>query len=309
MENKKIIIGSRGSKLALIYAENAQKSIIKSNPGLNKNSFKVKIIKTKGDENQTQRLSEIGGKGLFSKQIETELLNKNIDIAVHALKDLPSVETKGLITDVYLQRNDPREVLISKNNINFNDLKNNSIIGTSSFRREAQIKKLRKDLITKLIRGNVDTRIKKLTENNYDAIVLAYAGVKALLKEDEISHVFSTEELLPSVGQGVIALQRRVDDNNINNIIIKANHKETHLCITAEREMLKVLEGDCQTAVAGYATIKKNNLFLKCELFSSDGKKNFTYSLEGNKNEAKEIGKKAGLNLISKAGDSYKVNK
>ena len=165
MKNKKIIIGSRGSKLALLYAEKAKKSILKNNPELNKDLLDIKIIKTTGDIYQTQRLSDIGGKGLFSKKIEEQLLNKNIDIAVHALKDLPSIETKNLIVDVYLKRADPREILISKNNINFYELENKSIIGTSSFRREAQIKQLRKDLIIKLIRGNVDTRIKKLEEN------------------------------------------------------------------------------------------------------------------------------------------------
>ena len=167
MKNKKIIIGSRGSKLALLYAEKAKKSILKNNPELNKDLLDIKIIKTTGDINQTQRLSDIGGKGLFSKKIEDQLLNKNIDIAVHALKDLPSIETKNLIVDVYLKRADPREILISKNNINFYELENKSIIGTSSFRRTAQINFMRKDLVAKLIRGNVDTRIQKL-ENQDD---------------------------------------------------------------------------------------------------------------------------------------------
>jgi len=309
MENKKIIIGSRGSKLALIYAEKAEKSILENNPELNKDLFDIKIIKTEGDINQTQRLSEIGGKGLFSKKIEKELLNQNIDIAVHALKDLPSDETEGLITDVYLERNDPREVLISKNNKNFYELKSKSIIGTSSFRREAQIKKLRKDLVTKLIRGNVDTRIKKLYENEYQAIILALAGVKMLNKENKISQIFSVKEILPSVGQGIVVLQSRIDDKRINNIIKKANHEETYLSATAEREMLKVLGGDCETAVAGLAIVKNSKLFLNCELFSLDGKKNFMFNITGNRNEAKKIGNKAGLNLIFQAGDSYKINK
>mgnify|MGYP001281315433 FL=1 len=219
MKNKKIIIGSRGSKLALLYAEKAKKSILKNNPELNKDLLDIKIIKTTGDINQTQRLSDIGGKGLFSKKIEEQLLNKNIDIAVHALKDLPSIETKNLIVDVYLKRADPREILISKNNINFYELENKSTIGTSSFRREMQIKQLRKDLITKLIRGNVDTRIKKLEGNEYDAIILAFAGIKMLGKKEKISQIFSVKEILPSVGQGIIAIQSRANDQEINNII------------------------------------------------------------------------------------------
>ena len=309
MKNKKIIIGSRGSKLALLYAEKAKESILKNNPGLNRDLLGIKIIKTAGDINQMQRLSDIGGKGLFSKKLEEELLNKSIDIAVHALKDLPSFETKNLITDVFLKRNDPREVLISKNNKNFYELENKSIIGTSSFRREMQIKQLRKDLITKLIRGNVDTRIRKLEENVYDAIVLALAGVQMLGKKERISQIFSVKEILPSIGQGIIAIQSRIDDQEISNIIKKANHDETYLIATAEREMLKVLGGDCETAVAGLATIKNEKIFLNCELFSIDGKKKFSFNINGKKNEAKKIGHKAGLNLIFQAGDSYKVNK
>ena len=309
MENKKIIIGTRGSKLALIYAEKAKEIIIKNNPEINKDLFSIKVIKTDGDINKTQRLSEIGGKGLFSKKIEKELLNNNIDIAVHALKDLPSIETKGLSSDVYLARNDPREILISKNKKKFQELESYSIIGTSSFRREMQIQQLRKDLSTKLIRGNIDTRIKKLEDGEYQAIILAIAGVKMLGQEEKISQIFSTNEILPSVGQGVIVIQNRISDKKINNIIKKVNHKETFLCVTAEREMLKVLGGDCETAVAGLATIKNEKIFLSCELFSIDGKKKFIFDINGNKNKAQEIGHKAGLNLISQAGNSYKISK
>jgi hydroxymethylbilane synthase len=306
---KKIIIGSRGSKLALLYAEKAKQSIIENNEELNEDSFKIKIIKTEGDINQTQRLSEIGGKGLFSKTIEKELLNKNIDIAVHALKDLPSIETEGLVAEVYLKRNDPREALISKDKKNILELEKNSIVGTSSFRREAQLKNLRNDLITKLIRGNVDTRIKKLKENKYQAIILALAGVKMLQKEEKISQIFSVNEILPSVGQGIISIQSRIDDKKINNIIKKANHEETSLCAIAEREMLKVLGGDCETAVAGFASIKDKKIYLNCELFSIDGRQKFTFNIVDNKYEAKHIGYKAGISLISQAGDSYKIKK
>ena len=175
---------------------------------------------------------------------------------MHALKDLPSIETKGLKADIYLERNDPREVLISKDNKNLLELDKNSIVGTSSFRREAQLKNLRNDLITKLIRGNVDTRIKKLEENKFHAIILAFAGIKMLKKEEKISQIFSVNEILPSVGQGIISIQSRIDDMKINKIIKNINHEETSLCACAEREMLKVLGGDCETAVAGLALIK-----------------------------------------------------
>ena len=166
MKSKKIIIGSRGSKLALIYAERARTKLLEFC-----SNVEIKKITTSGDINQKDRLSEIGGKGLFSKQIENDLLDKKIDIAVHALKDMPSIETEGLITNFFLKRNSPNEVLISKGDIKFEDLKPKSIIGTSSYRREFQLKNKRSDLHYKLIRGNVDTRIKKLDSGEYDAIL------------------------------------------------------------------------------------------------------------------------------------------
>ena len=180
MIKNKIIIGSRGSKLAILYAEKAKETILDNNVDLNKDSIDIKIIKTTADIRHSESLSEIGGKGLFSKQIEEELLNKQIDIAVHALKDLPSEETRGLETKIFLKRNDPRDVFISLKYKSIIDLKPNSTIGTSSFRRAAQLNVLRKDLNINLIRGNIDTRINKLEKENFDAIVLSYAGIKTL---------------------------------------------------------------------------------------------------------------------------------
>ena len=180
MKRKKIIIGSRGSKLALIYAERVKSQLIKVFDYLNDQNVELKIIKTTGDINQKDRLSDIGGKGLFSKQIENELKEEKIDIGVHALKDMPSLETEGLITNCFLERNDPREVLISYNNKLFKDLNSGAIVGTSSYRREFQLKHIRNDLNFKLIRGNVDTRLKKLNDKLFDAIILSYAGIKSL---------------------------------------------------------------------------------------------------------------------------------
>ncbi len=173
MKNK-IIIGSRGSKLALNYALNAKNKILE-NSNLNSNDILIKEISTQGDQFQNKRLSDVGGKGLFSSNIEKELLKKEIDIAVHSLKDMPINKTDGLDTNTFLKRNDPREILITHNQKKLDELKKNPIIGTSSFRREFQIKKIRSDVNCQLIRGNVDTRIKKLNDGLYDAIILAYA--------------------------------------------------------------------------------------------------------------------------------------
>ena len=221
MKNRKIIIGSRGSKLALIYAEKAKENIIRYAKNYEIEEVVIKEIVTKGDQIQDRRLSEMGGKGLFSKTIEVELLDNKIDIAVHALKDMPSEETKGLLTNCFLERNDPREILISKNNKHLKDLAANSIIGTSSFRREFQIKKIRDDLNCKLIRGNVDTRIRKLNENLYDAIILSYAGIDSLGLNQNISQTFSTSEIIPCAGQGVIALQCRDNDEGLIELLKK----------------------------------------------------------------------------------------
>ena len=303
--NKKIIIGSRGSKLALIYAQIAKNKILQ-NTDLSSDDIAIKEITTKGDQVQSQRLSEVGGKGLFSSNIEKELLDKKIDIAVHALKDLPIIKSKGLVVESFLERNDPREILISVNKKKLKDLKPNAVIGTSSYRREFQIKKLRSDITCKLIRGNIDTRIKKLNEGLYDAIILSYAGIKSLNIIDQISEIFSVQELIPSAGQGVISLQCREDDNRIISILKKTNHSETYRRVSAERNVLKVLEGDCETAVGVHATIEGSEVVLEAELFSLDGTSRFYEKKSSKIENAKELGKDVGQRLKTKSNNTYK---
>jgi len=302
---KKIIIGSRGSKLALIYAQNAKNSIIQKTK-LNDEDIVIKEITTKGDEFKDIRLSEVGGKGLFSTSIEKELKDKKIDIAVHALKDMPAIETDGLRTDSFLKRNDPREILITKDKKKLKDLKIDSVIGTSSYRREFQIKKIRSDLNCKLIRGNVDTRIKKLNDGLYDAIMLSYAGVKSLTLNNNVTQVFSIEEVIPSAGQGIIALQCRHDDEKIISYLDKINDQETFFRAHAERNVLKVLEGDCETAVGVHATIDEDKIFLKAELFSLDGKQRFFEKRSSKIENAKDLGLEVGKILKIKSKNSYK---
>ena len=306
MKSKKIIIGSRGSKLALIYAEKAKEKILKVSKELNIESVEIKKITTAGDLNQKDRLSEIGGKGLFSKKIEIELLENKIDIAVHALKDMPSDETEGLITNCFLERNDPREVLISKNKIKFKDLNQNSIIGTSSYRREFQLKNKRSDLNYKLIRGNVDTRINKLNQNLYDAVILSYAGINSLNLDKHISEIFSIDEIIPSAGQGVIALQCKNDDEFIKNILKKINDEKTFKSAQAERNVLKVLEGDCETAVGAISVINNENITLEGELFSLDGKERFYCKSSKDIKHAAELGIEIGESLKKRSMGSYK---
>ena len=300
---KKIIIGSRGSKLALIYAERAKIELLKNQEI---ESVEIKSIKTTGDTIKDVRVSEHGGKGLFCSTIELELLNNNIDIAVHALKDMPTDETEGLITNCFLERNDPREILISNNSKNFKELKPNAIVGTSSYRREFQLKNIRGDLEYKLIRGNVDTRIKKLNDNLYDAIILSYAGIKSLGLEEKISQTFLTSEIIPSAGQGVIALQCKKSEKQIIEILSKVNHQITHNIVKAERNVLKVLRGDCETAVGAFASIDGNKINLEAELFSLDGSKRFYLNSSKHIDQAEELGIEIGKNLKKVSNNCYK---
>jgi hydroxymethylbilane synthase len=303
--NRKIVIGSRGSKLALIYAQTAKNKIIQ-NTDLNDEDIIIKEITTKGDQVQDQRLSEVGGKGLFSTNIENELKEKKIDIAVHALKDMPAIETDGLRTNTFLERNDPREILIAKDKKKLKDLKAQAIIGTSSYRREFQIKKIRSDLNCKLIRGNVDTRIKKLNDGLYDAIILSYAGIKSLSIEDKITEIFSTQDIIPSAGQGIISLQCRNDDKDIISILDSINDEKTYLRAHAERNVLKVLEGDCETAVGAHSIIEGDKIFLEAELFSLDGKQRFYEKKSSKIENAKSLGEEVGKILKVKSNNSYK---
>ena len=219
---------------------------------------------------------------------------------------MPSEETEGLLTNCFLKRNDPREILISKENKKIEDLNSNAIIGTSSFRREFQLKKMRADLNYQLIRGNIDTRIKKLNNGLYDAIILSYAGIKSLNLNQNISQTFSTSEIIPSAGQGVIALQCRKDDSNLIDILKNVNHQLTHNCVLAERNVLKILEGDCETAVGAFARIENNKIYIEAELFSLDGKKRFYNKASKNIDQALELGKEVGEILKKESKNSYK---
>ena len=290
---EKLIIGSRGSKLALKYAEIAKKAFLKELDI----EIEIKKITTEGDLVLDRRTSEIGGKGEFIKNIEKELISKNIDVAVHSLKDVPSIKTKGLKMECFLKRNDPQEVLINKENLTLDKIKKNSVIGTSSLRREFQLKHLRPDLKFKLIRGNIDTRIKKLDEDQYDSIILAKAGLVSLSIENRISEVFECKKIVPPAGQGTIVIQSREDDDKLNSILSKINHFETSIEAKVERKILSVLEGDCNTAAGIYANVKGKNVNIMAELFSDNGDKKFTYKDECKIEEALKIAEKAGNDL------------
>ena len=300
---KKLIIGASGSKLSFAYLSKLKKLILQSHRDID---FEVKIIKTSGDIHQNIKISEIGGKNLFCKEIEENLLNKNIDVAIHALKDMESIEHKDLTIGAYIKRNDPRDILISNKIKKLGDRNNKTTIGSSSRRRELQLKRINKEINVEDIRGNIDTRMKKLEENKFDAIILAAAGVKSLNLENKISLIFESEEILPAVGQGIIAAQCRKDDVFILDLIKKINDKNTSLCATAERKMLQTIGGNCETAVGGLAEISNNNLKLKAQLFSDSGEESYSYEMTGPEKNALIIGKTVGQKLLDLAGDNFK---
>ena len=303
---KKITIGARGSKLSLAYVEKVKSLILETSKDLDDGDIIIKKIKTSGDIHSNVKLSEIGGKNLFCKEIEEDLLENNIDIAIHSLKDMETEQNKDLIIGAYIKRNDFRDVLISKKVKSLNELTKGVKIGSSSRRRELQLKKINKDISVLNIRGNIDTRIKKLKDEELDAIILAAAGVKSLHLENEIGLVFETSKILPAAGQGIIAVQCRKDDQSIKKILNKINDTKTSLCASAERKMLETIGGDCDTAIGGLAEINNGKLTLKAQLFSDEGDESFDYKFTGSDMDAVKIGKTVGEKLLNLAGKKFK---
>ncbi|MDC0628281.1 hydroxymethylbilane synthase [Pelagibacteraceae bacterium] len=300
---KKIIIGARGSKLSLAYVSKVKSLILQNFKDVD---IHIKTIKTSGDIHQNIKLSEIGGKNLFCKEIEENLIENNIDIAIHSLKDMESAEHEKLMVGAFIKRNDPRDALVSKEIKKLSELNKNIIIGSSSRRRELQLKKINKNITVVNLRGNIDTRIQKVEEKKLDGIILAVAGIKSLDLYNKISLIFETNEMLPAVGQGIIAVQCRKDNKLIFDTIKKINDRETSLCATAERKMLQTIGGDCETAVGGLAEIHNNNLKLKAQLFSDLGDESFEYEFAGRDVDASYIGKTVGEKLLSLAGEKFK---
>ena len=301
----KITIGARSSKLSLAYVAKVKELLLKNNNDLKEENINFKAIKTSGDLNLNKNISEIGGKNLFCKEIEESLLKKEIDIAVHSLKDMEANENESLLIGAYLKRNDYRDVIISEKIKNISDLRNGVKIGSSSKRRELQLKKINRNISVINIRGNIDTRINKINENKLDGVILAAAGVKSLKLDKKISLTFNCDHILPAVGQGIIAVQCRKEDK-IKNLIKRINDNTTNLCAIAERKMLQTIGGDCDTAIGGLAEIENHNLKLKAQLFSNSGQESFEYELTGREVDASFIGKSVGEKLLNLAGEKFK---
>lgn len=293
--SEKFVIGTRGSELALWQAEFVKARLQTAFPD---NHFEIKIIRTTGDETLDRPLSKIGDKGLFTKQIEAELLDGHIDLAVHSLKDLQTEQPEGLMIGAVCKREIPNDVLISKAGGSIDDLPHGSTVATGSLRRRSQLLHHRPDLVIEEIRGNVPTRLRKFEGSVLEGMILAYAGLYRLGFEKHVSQIVPFEIMLPAVGQGAVAVEIRDGDKRTADVVRKLDHIVTRICVTAEREFLRTLEGGCQVPIGANATLDGNTLKLDGMVGSIDGKEIFRESLSGKFDEAESIGIRLANRLI-----------
>ncbi|MBT8382327.1 MAG: hydroxymethylbilane synthase [Ignavibacteria bacterium] len=293
---QKIIIGSRGSELALWQSRFVKKEIEKKKKNV---SVEIKIIKTKGDKILDVALSKIGDKSLFTKELEIALLNKKIDLAVHSLKDLQTDIPKGLKLAAVTKRHNVQDVLIARNKgTTIFNLPEGATVGTGSLRRKCQLLHLRPDIKTQELRGNVPSRINKFLNSNWDAIILARAGVERLKVNLHISSTIGVNVMLPAVGQGALGIETRADNKEVIEIVRSIHHKPTNFAVLAERALLKTLEGGCQVPIGAFAEVRKNGLYLDAMVGSLDGSLTFRKRARGSKANAEKLGKTLAKDLL-----------
>ena len=294
-----IIIGTRGSKLALWQADYVEQRLHEEYPGL---QVIQKRISTKGDRILDVPLAKIGGKGLFTKELEEEMLSGSIDLAVHSLKDMPAKVPDGLMIAAVTKRLDPGDALVSNRFSSFSELPQGARVGTSSLRRRAQLLCARPDLTMIDLRGNVNTRLRKLDEGEYDAIVLAVAGLKRLGFADRIREVLPQTMVLPAVGQGALAIETRADDKETRDMLAFLRDDETICCAEAERSFLARVEGGCQVPVGVYATAEGDDLKIEAVIASLDGRRSYRGTVNGAKADAAKLGKGLAEKLLNEGG-------
>lgn len=293
-------IGTRGSPLALAQSNWVKEKIEARHPDIQISLLK---IKTKGDKILDSPLAEIGGKGLFVKEIEEALLREEVDLAVHSMKDLPADLPEGLRISVYPEREDPRDAFVSIDYQSLSDLPEGSSVGTGSLRRSAQLLHLRPDLQVVPLRGNVDTRLRKLETENLQAVILATAGLRRLGFSDRITQVLAAEEILPAVGQGALGLELREDDGAVRERVRFLNHQRTELAVRAERAFLHKLEGGCQVPIAAYSRIEGEEIIFRGLVAELDGSRVIKDELIGLKSDAEEIGRTLAEKILVAGGD------
>jgi len=297
-------IGTRGSPLALVQARTVRSQLAAA-LGRHEDTIELKIIRTTGDTIVDRPLTEEGGKGLFTKEIEEALLSGGIDLAVHSAKDMPTVLPKGLMLTACLEREDPRDVFISKKAREVARLPQGAAIGTASLRRQAIVKRARPDLRIVPLRGNVETRLRKLDEGEADAIVLALAGLKRLGLADRATRVMEADEFLPAVGQGAIAIETRENDTRTRELVAKINHADTLAAISAERAFLAVLDGSCKTPIGGHATIDDAAVNFRGLIAKPDGSVVHDIVANGKRADAEKIAAEAARALLQRVGRGF----
>ena len=295
MTNRILRIGTRGSLLAMKQSQNIKAALEALWPGLR---VELTIIKTMGDKIQDVPLAKVGGKGLFVKELEDALLVRSVDLAVHSMKDVPSILPEALEIAIVPEREDPRDVLIIREGKSLSDLLPGAKVGTSSLRRSAQVKRLRPDIETRDLRGNLDTRLRKLEEGLYDAIILAAAGMHRMGWQDRITCYLDPAEFVPAIGQGALGIEIRSEDEEMRRFLTPLHHPDTATAVEAERAFLKELEGGCQVPIGGYARVHGEIVEFSGLVASLDGRKVFRDTRSAPRTEARSLGKQLAQELL-----------
>ena len=307
MQTRPIRIGTRGSALALAQAHETRARLMAAH-GLPEDAFAIDVISVSGDRIQDRPLSEAGGKGLFTKEIEEALLDGRIDLAVHSSKDMPTTLPAGLHIATFLEREDVHDAFIGREAKTLADLPHGATVGSSSLRRQAQIRRLRPDVNVVMYRGNVQTRLRKLAEGVVDATLLAHAGLRRLGLEHVVTSLLPRDDFLPAPGQGAICIECRQGDERIETILAPIHHRDTGLALTCERAFLAALDGSCRTPIAAHAVIESGRIRLTGMILKPDGSETHEIGGEGDAGDAEAIGRDAGARIRAKAGPDFFVD-
>jgi hydroxymethylbilane synthase len=304
MQTKAFRIGTRGSPLALAQARETRDRLMAAH-GLAESMFEIVVLSTQGDRITDRALSEIGGKGLFTAELEERLLSGELDFAVHSSKDMATKLPEGLEIAAYLPREDIRDAFVGRAAAKLMDLPLGAMVGTASLRRQALVKKIRPDLNVKIFRGQVDTRLRKLADGNADATLLAYAGLKRLGKPEVATELLDPALFPPAPAQGAIGIEARIGDGRIERLLAAINHAPTHAAVTCERAFLEVLDGSCRTPIAGYALVEGDNLKFSGMILTPDGARHHSITADGPLSQSHAIGQRAGQAVREQAGPSF----
>ncbi len=297
-------LGTRGSPLALVQARETRALLARVH-AIAPERIEIRVIKTSGDMIRDRALSEAGGKGLFTKEIERALCDGEVDVGVHSSKDMPTLLPDGLVLSAFLEREDVRDALISPKAASIAALPQGAVVGTAALRRQAQLKHLRPDLQTVLFRGNVETRLRKIAEGEADATLLAVAGLKRLGLIDHASAILSEDDFLPAIGQGAICLETRGDDAGTSRLVAGIDHRDTHQALRLERAFLAVLDGSCRTPIAGLAQVEGERISFRGQILKPDGSTMHETWRRGSVDEAEALGRSAGAELRALGGPDF----